>query len=236
MAYRAAILNFSKGELSPELEARFDLDAYQAGLRRALNVKIRRTGGVSKRMGTRFVAPALSASSKMLPFQFSDEQAYALEFGSLKMRPIALGGAVLETGLKVTGITKAANALVTCAYHGYDVGDQVYFNSILGMTQINDRFLTVMTVPTSNTFTVNFNSLNAGTFTGDTGGQVNTSAPPDPAPPPAPPPAVDPPPTTTPPPVGTGGSGGYVGSDPDASGPVDPVDGWGENPPNTSIP
>src|SRR5690349_19070969 len=157
--YRAAILNFSKGEISPELEARFDLSAYQVGLRRARNVRVRRTGGVSKRMGTRFVAECLSSTARLFPFQFSDEQGYALEFGQAYMRPLALGGAILEEGLKITAITKDLQAKVTAAYHGYTAGKQIYIKSddpaAFGMHEILDRWLTVMSVQDANNFTVN---------------------------------------------------------------------------------
>lgn len=209
MGYRAALLNFTKGCISPELEARFDLPAYQAGLRVADNVVIRRTGGVQKRMGTRFVAQAMGTSSRLIPFQFSDEQAYALEFAQALMRPLALGGAVLETGLKVTDITKEAEAKVTIAYHGYEVGDQVYFASTnsanFGMTEILDRFLIVTEVVDDDNFRVNINSTSFSDFGVDTG--TVRVAPPDapPAPPVVPAPITPP----APPPVSSGGSGGY---------------------------
>jgi hypothetical protein len=63
-------------------------------------------------MGTRFVAECLSSTARLFPFQFSDEQGYALEFGQAYMRPLALGGAVLEEGLKVISITKASTTLI----------------------------------------------------------------------------------------------------------------------------
>lgn len=209
--YRAALLNFSKGEIAPELEARFDLSAYQVGLRRAENVKIRRTGGVSKRMGTRFVSECLSSTARLFPFQFSDEQGYALEFGQAYMRPLALGGAVLEEGLKITAITKAANAQLTAAFHGYTVGQQIYIKSsdpaTFGMHEILDRWLTVLTVPSANTFTVDINSTNFTAFGSDTG-TVRVGVPdPPPVPPPVPAPAPAPPPPT----VGSGSGGGYTG-------------------------
>lgn len=207
MAYRAALLNFSKGEISPELEARFDLSAYQVGLRRALNVKIKRTGGVSKRMGTRFVAEALSTTARLFGFQFSDEQGYALEFGQAYMRPLALGGAVLEEGLKVISITAGATTLLQVHLHAYSVGDQVYFIDVPGMTQINDRWLTVLTVPDANHFTVNFNSTTATAFAGPDTGTDRVSPPPaPPTPPVVPAPLPDPPA----PDLGTGSGGGYT--------------------------
>jgi hypothetical protein len=211
MAYRAALLNFSKGEIAPELEARFDLPTYQAALRRAYNVKIKRTGGVAKRMGTRFVCEALSSTARLFPFQFSDEQGYALEFGQAYMRPLALGGAVLEDGLKITAITKEANAKITIAYHGYAVGDQWYARSddpaTFGMVEILDRWLTVTQVVDANNFRVNINSTGFSNFGADVG-TVRVGAPaPPPADPPVPPPLVPP----DPPDIGSGSSGGYDG-------------------------
>lgn len=207
--YRAALLNFSKGEIAPELEARFDLSAYQVGLRRARNVKIRRTGGVSKRMGTRFVAEALSTSARLFPFQFSDEQGYALEFGQAYMRPLALGGAVLEEGLRVTAITKAAQAKITAAFHDYAAGDQVYLKSddaaTFGMHQILDRWLTVVSVQDANNFTVDINSTGFSNFGTDTGTVRVGAPPPPPADPPVAPVAVPP----AEPEVGSGSGGGY---------------------------
>lgn len=207
MAYRHASSNFTKGEISPELEARFDTEAYQAALRTAYNVKVRRVGGVSKRMGTRFVAECLSSTAaRLLAFQFSDDQAYALEMGQAYMRPAALGGVVLEDGLLVTAITNAANAQITAALHGYSIGDQVYLSSITGMVEINDRFLTVVSVPGANNFTVDFDSTAAGTFTGSGGGIIRVApAPPPPPPPPVPSVLPDP----TPPDLGSSSAGGY---------------------------
>lgn len=204
-------MNFTKGAIAPELEARFDLGAYQAGLRRAENVKIRRTGGVTKRMGTRFVAECLGSGSRLVPFQFSDEQAYALEFAQALMRPYALGGAVLEEGLRITAITKENNAKITIAYHGYEVGDPFYISSddpdAFGMTEILDRFLTVVEVIDDNNFRVNISSTTFSDFGVDTGTERTVA--PDPADPaPTVPPPLE---ESDPPPVSSGGGGGYSG-------------------------
>lgn len=207
MAYRHATSNFTKGEISPELEGRFDTEAYQAALRTAYNVKIRRVGGVSKRMGTRFVSECLSTTAvRLLAFQFSDDQAYAIELGQAYMRPAALGGVVLEDGLLVTAITKAVNAQVTIAFHGYSAGDGFYLALITGMVEINDRFLTVVSVIDANNFTVNFDSRNVGTFTGSGGGIARTGAP---APAPPPPPVPSPLPDPILPDLGSASAGGY---------------------------
>lgn len=206
---RVGHVNFAKGEIAEELIARIDVASYSAGVKQALNVVILKYGGLQKRPGTRLVAKAYDQTHpvRLLPFQFSLTQAYALEMGQGYMRPAALGGLVLETALKVTAITKASNAQVTCAFHGYSVGDQVFFNNIVGMIEINGMTGTVMSTPSSSTFTVNINTTGFSTFT-SSDGHVNSAPPPPPAPPPAVPPAAPPP---TPPPAGGGGS--YGGDD-----------------------
>lgn len=159
-------------------------------------------------MGTRFVAKALTQDGdvRVVPFQFNIEQAYALELGQAYMRPAALGGLVLEEGLAVTAITKAANAQVTIAYHGYEVGDQVYFEGITGMVEINGRFLTVASVVDANNFTLDHDTTGYGTFTGSGGGTVRVGAPPAPPTPPVVPAPATPAPE---PDVGSGSGGGY---------------------------
>jgi hypothetical protein len=166
MALRAGNLNFAKGELAEELIARVDVQSYQSGTKRARNVIVLKYGGLTKRPGMRFVAEALEGDNpvRLLPFQFSLTQAYALELGQAYMRPAALGGLVLETKYKVTAITKAVNAQITSAYHGYSVGEQVFFSGITGMTQINGRFGIVQSVVDANNFTVDIDTRGFSTF------------------------------------------------------------------------
>lgn len=211
MAFRAAQLNFSKGEISDELLGRFDVSSYSAGLKRARNVIILKYGGVTKRPGTRIVAECYAGSDgmRLLPFQYSLDQAYALEMGQGYMRPAALGGMVLHEELAITAITNAVNAKVTVAFHGYAVGDQVYFLGVEGMTEINGRVLTVESVVDENNFTVDADSSAWGVFTAATGGATRTEAPEPTAPPPTVPPVVPPP---SPPPVYGGGGANIPGA------------------------
>lgn len=208
MAFRTNLPNFSKGELAPELIARTDVASYSAGVRRGRNVFIRKYGGLSKRMGTRFVSEVLDASQpvRLLPFQFSIEQAYALEFGQGYMRPAANGGMLLEQALAITAIDRGATTVIHAAFHGYAVGDLVYFRDVAGMSEINGRTAKVVAVGGTDTFTVDVDSRAFSSFTGDSGGITRTG---DPTPPPPPPPVPDPTPTPTPP--STGGGGGVEG-------------------------
>lgn len=46
-------------------------------------------------------------------------------------------GVFLQEGTSITGITQAANAVITAPGHSIVVGDTVFIQSVLGMTQIN---------------------------------------------------------------------------------------------------
>ena len=74
-------------------------------------------------------------------------------------------------GKTITAITKASSATVTVADHGFLAGQYVFFYGIEGMTQLNGQYAIVQTVST-NTFTININTLTYGTFTS---GSPNTA-------------------------------------------------------------
>lgn len=130
MPQRFPLQNFAKGELAPDLYARIDVQAYSAGAARARNVKIKKYGGLEKRPGTRFVAEVCDPTEpvRLIPFQFSFEQAYALELGQGYMRVSANGGMVLQEELAVADISDDPDAVFEVPYHGYSVGDQIYFS------------------------------------------------------------------------------------------------------------
>lgn len=166
--------------------------------------------------GTYSVTPAQTVSSnslsargnqpvRLMPFQFSLEQTYALELGQGYMRPAALGGMVIEDKITITAIALGAITTITAAYHAYSVGDQVYFSGILGTVELNGKIGRVLSIVDTASFTVDINSTGFTPFTSDTGGTVRTAAPPDP---PTPPPVPPPPPPPPPPATGGGGYGG----------------------------
>jgi len=207
--FRSGLFNFSKGELAPALWGRIDVAAYAAALRQAVNVVVLKYGGVTRRMGSRYVyeitSPAggwasAEAGQRLIPFEYSIEQTYMLLFTQAKMRPAALGGMVLEQALTVQAATNTNPVRITAAFHGYATGEEVFFSGVSGMTELNGMTLPV-TVIDANTFTVPVDGSAFGAFSGDSGGIVNAGPPPaPPAPPPVPPPVPDPvPPAVTPP-------------------------------------
>lgn len=92
--------SFAGGEISPNVYGRVDLAKYAVALRRCRNFIVRQYGGIENRPGTRFIAEAKYPDRKcrLIPFQFSTVQTYALEFGHLYMRVFKDGGQVLTTG------------------------------------------------------------------------------------------------------------------------------------------
>ncbi len=188
-------VNFSKGELGPQLYGRFDVDAWQSALRQARNVIVMKYGGVTKRPGTRLVGQVINATepAMLIPFQFSMTQTYALEMGQGYMAPCALGGRILESEQVITAITNAAQAQLTIAWHGFSAGDLIYLAGVEGGlgTLLNYRTWTVMAVIDANTVSINADTSASPAFTGCTGGTANT-APPIVVPPPAVPPPVAP--------------------------------------------
>ena len=207
--FRAGQVNFSKGEIAPRLYGRFDVDAYAAALKRARNMIVMTYGGITKRPGTRLVAEVLDATRpvRLVPFQFSLTQTYALEFGHGYVRPCALGGVVLAEELRLAEVSNEPRAQLTAAFHGYSEGDQVYLTGIAGTIgeRLNGRFWRVVEVIDADRFIIDADTSDLNIFAGATGGITRTAPPAsDPVPPPVPPPAPQPQPPAT-----GGGRGGF---------------------------
>lgn len=204
------LTNFSKGAIAPELQARIDTAQYEAGVKQLRNFIIQRYGGVSFRPGFRLVGEADSTTStpRYVPFQYNIDQAYIMVLDEGYMRLLALGGMVAEDNLKITAITKATAAQITTAYHAYVIGDKIYFSGVTGMTEINGRTGTVVSVVDGNNFTVNLDTTTFTTFVSADGLVRSATPTPTPAPtPPATPPAQPAAPAV----VDLGGSGSDLG-------------------------
>ncbi len=88
--------SLSGGEISPSLYGRVDLARYLVSLKTCRNFIVQAYGGVKNRCGTRFVEEVKDSSkfTRLLPFAFSTEQAYALEVGEQYCRVIRNGALV----------------------------------------------------------------------------------------------------------------------------------------------
>jgi hypothetical protein len=153
MARVSTILtNFRSGELSPRLEGRVDLPKYNEGAQTIQNMLVFPSGGVTRRPGTYFAGRSKDGGKvRLISFEFSDEQAYILEFGANYIRFFKDGGILTEATTAITGITQANPAVVTAASHGLSNGDRVFITSVVGMSQVNNLEFTVANA-TTNTF------------------------------------------------------------------------------------
>ena len=91
--------DFSAGELSPKVSSRTDLKLYDRGCQTLENFYVMTQGGAQKRQGTEYIATAHNSvkSVRLIPFIYSEEQAYILEFGEYYVRFFSDGGIVLDT-------------------------------------------------------------------------------------------------------------------------------------------
>ena len=90
--------SFNSGEISPLLEGRVDVKKYYSGCRTLENMVVLPHGGVVKRPGSQYIASAKIATQtcRLIPFEFSTEQAYILELGNEYMRFYKDGGQITK--------------------------------------------------------------------------------------------------------------------------------------------
>ena len=92
--------NFTGGEVSPRIAARYGLQAFENGCVSIENLLVKKEGGVAKRPGLRFVAPAKynDKRCRLIRFRFSLTQAYIIEAGHGYFRFYANGGQIQVDG------------------------------------------------------------------------------------------------------------------------------------------
>ncbi len=143
--------SFAAGEITPAMYGRIDLEQYDQGAETILNAVVHPHGSISNRAGTAFVGHAADPSSVsiLVPFTFSSTQAYMLEFSDLKMRVLKDGAFVADT-VNITAATQANPVQLTVTGHPFVNGDRVFVTSVVGMTEINDKYFTVAVVDANN--------------------------------------------------------------------------------------
>lgn len=92
--------NFTAGEFSPKLYGRVDIAKYQNAAKLMRDVVPVEHGGVRRREGTRYVGEVKDSSKtvRLIPFIYSTEASYVLEFGHRYMRVFTNGAQVLSGG------------------------------------------------------------------------------------------------------------------------------------------
>ena len=130
------ITNFTSGEITPRLYGRIDASLYNSSVKQLENMLVYPQGGATRRSGTKFAGTTKDGGKvRLMPFEFSDEQAYVFEFGNTYVRFFKDGGLLTESVKNITGISKANPARVTSNGHGFSNGDRVFLSGITGMVE-----------------------------------------------------------------------------------------------------
>ena len=139
--------SFNSGEWSPTLYARVDLQKYRSGAALLENFFVDYRGGASSRSGTEYILQAYKSNSqvRLIPFQASFNVGYILEFGNGYIRFYFDGSPVLENPVSISNISQSNPCIVT-ASSSYLVGDWIYIDQVVGMTQVNGRYFRVNAV------------------------------------------------------------------------------------------
>lgn len=161
--------NFTAGEFSPRLKGRVDVAKYSNAAQEILNFVMMPHGGLTRRMGSRFIHEVSDSTkkSRLVPFEFSSIQAYQIEFSENKIRFFKDEGIVTLTAQNITDATNATPIVVTCAGHGYSNGDWVVVTGVLGNLAANGTWQVANV--TANTFEL-AGSVGDGNYT--SGGTV----------------------------------------------------------------
>ena len=151
------------------MEGRTDFQKYFSGCTKLENFVVLPHGPATRRPGTYFVSEIKTSANKtrLIPFEFSTEQTYILEFGNQYIRFFKDNGQITEGDKTITAITKANPAVVTSSSHGYSNGDFVTITSVVGMTEVNNKTFKVAD-KTTNTFElqdVDGNDINSSSYT-----------------------------------------------------------------------
>lgn len=97
MGTRITQSSFTRGELTPRLDARTDIEQRSIGLKSAKNAIIHQEGGISNRMGLEYCGTVKDSSkfTRLIRFVFNLTQTYMLEFGDKYIRILKDGGYIV---------------------------------------------------------------------------------------------------------------------------------------------
>jgi hypothetical protein len=96
-----ALTSFVSGEFSAKLDGRTDFEKYSSGVKTMENFLVHPQGAATRRTGTQFISEVKDSSKKtrLIPFEFSTEQTYILEFGDQYIRFYKDKGQILSGGV-----------------------------------------------------------------------------------------------------------------------------------------
>jgi len=99
-AANITLTSFNSGEVSPYMKYRSDFAKYDSSLQTLQNMIVLPQGPVTRRPGTKYIATTHTdyhhLNCRLIPFKYSSDDAYVLEFGSSYMRVFRNGGRVMD--------------------------------------------------------------------------------------------------------------------------------------------
>ncbi|MDD3238222.1 MAG: hypothetical protein PHV37_09025 [Candidatus Gastranaerophilales bacterium] len=130
MGTRVSQISFTRGEISPVLYSRTDIEQYSLGLKNLKNGFVHQEGCVSNRPGLEFIGEIKDSSkeSRLIPFTFNSEQTYVIEAGSHYFRFIKDGGYIIypsDYGITYVGTYEYVST-------GTNDNDDTYYKYKLG--------------------------------------------------------------------------------------------------------
>jgi hypothetical protein len=162
------VTNFQAGEFSPRLEGRIDLQKYNSGAQKLENMLIFPQGGITRRPGTKYAGTSKDGGKvRLINFEYSDEQAYVLEFGANYIRFFKDGGLLTEATETISGATQANPVVLTITGHSLSNGDRIFVKDVGGMVELNNREFTVANAATN---TIELSGIDGTGFTAYTSG------------------------------------------------------------------
>ena len=108
--------NFTGGQISPRLFGRVDVESYRNSLKPLNNMIVYPQGGAGRRFGTMHVGEGKDSAAgtdrkfRLVPFEYSDSNAYCLEFGHNYIRFYAQSAQVQSGGSAVEVSTTYTDA------------------------------------------------------------------------------------------------------------------------------
>jgi hypothetical protein len=148
---------FNSGIVGPGMFDRTDTSKYQTGVSDAENTIVLPQGGMENRAGTKLAGGYDTSTGDgaqwLVPFEFSVDDTYMLEFSDAVMRVIKRGAYVLSTaiaGQSVTAVTAADPGKLTMANATaaglFTVGRLVYFIDPNGTHALHQQVLAVTAI------------------------------------------------------------------------------------------
>ena len=144
--------NFGGGEYSPKVYGRVDADRYKLGLATCQNYIPAVQGGLARRSGSVHIAEtfrndnSLADLVKLVPFRFSQTQAYAVEIGDSYIKFYKDRGLITEAS---QSFTSSLGNVITKVGHGYLTGNYIAISNS-NLVELSNRIFRIVKIDNDN--------------------------------------------------------------------------------------